>query len=118
MNNFSAMWNFPVKERISFKYANRVHPLMQERVDVLLKILTEDSNISRIVLFGSSLEFRCSSGSDIDLYIEKLDENKKLPPLPELGCEIDIITNLSHDSRLYRQIEKTGLLLYERSSHV
>ena len=56
MNNFSAMWDFPI---------------MQKRVERLLDALKKDSNVVRVVLFGSSLEFRCSSQSDIDLYIEK-----------------------------------------------
>lgn len=118
MNNFSSMWDFPLMEQVNFKYANRVHPLMQKRVAMLLDALRKDSNINRVVLFGSSLEFRCSSYSDIDLYIEKSDTQKKLPPLPDLDCEVDIITNLPPESRLYREIDKTGLLLYERSSNV
>ncbi len=62
----------------------------------------------------SSLEFRCRSNSDIDLYIEKYDAEKKLEYVPELDCETDIITNLQPGSRLYREIEQKGLLLFER----
>lgn len=76
--------------------------------------MRKDCNIRRIVLYGSSLEFRCSSNSDIDLYIEKDDKNKKLEGFPELDCEVDIITNLAEDFRLYQEIDKKGLLLFER----
>ncbi|MCD7745436.1 MAG: nucleotidyltransferase domain-containing protein [Lachnospiraceae bacterium] len=115
MNNFKNMWDFPVMEGVSFSYANRVHPLMQKRVDTLVHALKKDHNIRKVVLFGSSLEFRCDSYSDIDLYIEKYDKEKKTEEFPELDCEVDIITNLSHESRLYQEIDRTGLLLFERT---
>ena len=35
MNNMKNMWDFPVKEGVSFQNANRVHPLMQARVEKL-----------------------------------------------------------------------------------
>ena len=114
MNNVELMWEFPVREGVSFPNANRVHPLMQVRVEKLICALSQDENIRRLVLFGSALQFRCNSGSDLDLYIEKREREKKLEYLPDLDCEIDIVVNLSQDSKLYREIERTGLLLFER----
>lgn len=114
MNSTENMWDFPVLEGITFQNANRVHPLMQSRVEKLIHELKKDINIRKLVLYGSSLEFRCSSYSDIDIYIEKYDSEKKLAFLPELDCEVDIITNLQPDNRLYQRIEQTGLLLFER----
>lgn len=105
-------------DHVNFKYANRVHPLMQKRVETLLQELKKDPNIQKIVLFGSSLDFRCNSQSDIDLYIQKKNSDEKLTTLPDLDCEIDIITNLPSDSKLFQEIDRTGLLLFERSSHV
>lgn len=114
MNDMKNMWDFPVLEGVSFPNANRVHPLMQRRVQTMICELGKDQNVRKLILFGSSLEFRCSSTSDIDLYIEKLDLTKKLEHLPELDCETDIITNLPPDNKLYQQIVQTGLLLFER----
>ncbi|MCD8397070.1 MAG: nucleotidyltransferase domain-containing protein [Lachnospiraceae bacterium] len=114
MNSFNNMWDFPVIEGVSFVNANRVHPLMQRRVDVLISALKKNDNIRKLVLFGSSLEFRCNSYSDIDLYIEKYDKDKKIGNFPELDCEVDVITDLPSDSRLYQEIDRTGLLLFER----
>lgn len=108
------MWDFPVMEGVSFENANHVHPLMQGRVEKLLRGISGDQNIRRAILFGSSLEFRCSSTSDIDLYIEKYDPEKKLDSLPDIDCELDIITNLRPDNKLYQRIKETGLLLLER----
>lgn len=118
MNNTDNMWDFPVIKGISFPNANRVHPLMQGRVEKLICELAKDQNVRRVILFGSSLEFRCGSNSDIDLYIEKYDPEKKLDYFPELDCETDIITNLEPDNKLYQRIEQTGLLLFERWENV
>lgn len=113
MNHFDNMWDFEIKKGVSFCHANRVHPLMQERVQKVLDTLACDENIKKIVLFGSSLEFRCSSVSDLDLYIEKYNKTLPLKKEPILDCEIDIVTNLNPDSRLYAEIDRTGLLLFE-----
>ncbi|MCD8217834.1 MAG: nucleotidyltransferase domain-containing protein [Clostridiales bacterium] len=115
MNNYNNMWDFPIVHGVSFTDANRIHPLMQKRVDTLIDALVRDANVRKAVLFGSSLEFRCDSRSDIDLYVEKYDKEKNLEILPELDCEVDVITNLSPESRLYQEIERTGLLLFERN---
>ncbi|MCM1266497.1 MAG: nucleotidyltransferase domain-containing protein [Bacteroidales bacterium] len=114
MNHADNIWDFPVLAGVSFQNANRVHPLMQERVERLIHEFQKDKNIRKIILYGSSLEFRCNSFSDIDIYIEKFDSEKKLDFLPEIDCEVDVITNLQPDSPLYRTIENTGLLLFER----
>ena len=104
MRSTDTMWDFPVMDGVTFPNANRIHPLMQHR----------DQNVHRLILYGSSLEFHCNSASDIDLYIEKYDPDKKLAFFPDLDCEADIITNLPPDNRLYQEIMKTGLLLFER----
>ena len=114
MRQICDMWDFPVMEGVAFRDANRVHPFIQKSVEKLLHEFAKDQNIRRVVLFGSSLEFRCSSASDIDLYIEKFDTGKKLEYIPELDCEVDIVTNLSPGNKLYNEIERTGLLLFER----
>ena len=114
MNNVKGMWDFPVMEGVTFVNANRVHPLMQARVQKLIQHMQCEPNIRKLVLFGSSLEFRCNSFSDIDIYIEKYDKSKKLESFPDLDCEVDIISNLEPESKLYQEIDKTGLLLFER----
>lgn len=114
MNNFKEMWDFGAKDGVDFLHCNHVHPIMQDRVQKILQMMQKDENVKRIVLFGSSLEFRCSSYSDIDLYIEKIDPKLPLKKEPEIDCELDLVMDLDHENQLYRQIERTGLLLYER----
>lgn len=92
MDNIENMWDFPVMDGVTFQKANHVHPLMQRRVEKLISYFQKDNNVKKLVLFGSSLKFCCNSGSDIDLYLEKYDKDRKTGPLPELDCEVDIIT--------------------------
>lgn len=114
MRSTDTMWDFPVMDGVTFPNANRIHPLMQHRVEKILLGIRRDQNVHRLILYGSSLEFHCNSASDIDLYIEKYDPDQKLAFFPDLDCEADIITNLPPDNRLYQEIMKTGLLLFER----
>lgn len=115
MRSTDTMWDFPVMDGVTFPNANRVHPLMQRRIEKILREISKDPNICKVIVYGSSLEFHCNSASDIDLYIEKFNSDKKLASFPDLDCETDIITNLPKDNKLYLQIMKTGLLLFERA---
>ena len=83
---------------------------MQTRVEKLIHGLAGDQNIRRLILFGISLEFRCSSSSGIDLYIEKYDPEKKLASLPDIDCELDIITNLRPGNKLYQGIQENWFM--------
>lgn len=78
MRSTDTMWDFPVMDGVTFPNANRIHPLMQHRVEKILLEIRRDQNVHRLILYGSSLEFHCNSASDIDLYIEKYDPDKKL----------------------------------------
>ncbi len=108
------MWDFEVLPGVDFQDCNRVHPLMQKRVQKIINSLKKDTNVKKAVLFGSSIEFRCSSYSDIDLYIEKYDQEKPLEKDFEIDCEVDILADLEHNTRLYQEIDKKGLILLER----
>lgn len=57
MNDMKNMWDFPVLEGVSFPNANRVHPLMQRRVQTMICELGKDQNVRKLILFGSSWNF-------------------------------------------------------------
>lgn len=42
MNDFKKMWDFPVREGVTFQNANRIHPLMQTRVEKLIQSIRKD----------------------------------------------------------------------------
>ena len=48
MRDERELWDFPVKDGVSFPNANRVHPLMQERVErILLAAHSEEKYMKR-----------------------------------------------------------------------
>lgn len=116
MNDFRHMWDFVVIDGVNFSNCNRIHPLMQKNVQRVLSTLKTDPNIQKVIVFGSSLEFRCSSQSDLDLYIEKKNAQQPFLQEPEADCTLDIVTNLPSESRLYQEICRKGLLVWENKN--
>lgn len=77
-NHFERAWDFEVLADTDVENINRIHPLKQKEVASIVQKLKKEERIKRIVVFGSSVEFRCSSRSDIDLYIETEDADYKI----------------------------------------
>lgn len=114
-NHFENTWDFEVLAPTDVENINRIHPLKQKEVISIVEKLREEEPIKRIVVFGSAVEFRCSSRSDIDLYIETDDSDYRiLLPYEKLESEVDLLRDLDHGTRLFRQIEKTGIVVFER----
>ena len=42
------MWDFPVMDGVDFQDANRVQPLMQKRVERLIREFAKDPNIRKV----------------------------------------------------------------------
>lgn len=116
MNDYEEMWNFDVVVDSTLKDINRIHPLKQQDTDVLFKHLQQDRNIRSIVIFGSALDMRCNGRSDLDVYVETDHPESRIElPYEELNTEIDLVRDLKHTSRLYQEIDRTGLEIYRRS---
>ena len=119
MDNYKQMWDFPVVDNINFPNVNRIHPLMQRNVAKLYNELKSDENIERVILYGSALDFRCNSNSDIDLYIEKYNTDLKVKSLPDLECEIDIFdVELDVDAIMLCSDGLTNMLTVEQIEKV
>ena len=75
--------------------------------------IKEDSNVEKIVVFGSSVQDTCHMGSDVDFYIV-LKQDQKITFKETLSFMYDIWTNYTVDSRMYEEITKKGVTVYER----
>ena len=95
-------------------------------INDIKKILHEilnDTNIEKAILFGSYAKNTPTKTSDIDLLI---DSNGKIKGLKffalidkireKLDKEVDIIeiTEIDKGSRIEKEIEKTGVVVYEK----
>ncbi len=115
-NNFDLHFSFDLKnERICFLNAEYIHPLKQEFVQELQQDFQKDPNVKAAIVFGSSVEFRCSSYSDLDLCIERYDCNRTFHY--EAGGPNEAVDLLYADQigeRLCREIEEKGIVVYDR----
>lgn len=85
------------------------------------KSIISNYNIDRVYLYGSYANGTQTSLSDIDLYmisdIDDLDFFGVIEDLRNvLNKRIDLLSNktIKKDSPIYKEIERTGILIYER----
>lgn len=104
------MWKIVSDE---FLNADRIFPTQQKDVKKLIDVCSRDSNIRKIIIFGSSVTSACNPWSDIDVYFE-LRHDKKLPVIHNQEAVYDKWSNFTVDSVLLQEILKTGVVVYER----
>lgn len=115
-NNFELHFIFELKkDTINFLHAEYVHPLKQELVQKLQKDFQMDENVKAVIVFGSGVEFRCNSYSDLDLCIERYDVKKpfcnRAAGVEEL---VDVLYADRVGARLQKEIEEKGIVVYDR----
>ncbi|MCC8164294.1 MAG: hypothetical protein LIO86_14310 [Lachnospiraceae bacterium] len=115
-NNFDLHFRFERKrESVNFPNAEYVHPLKQDLVQRLQTDFKEDANIRTVIVFGSSVEFRCNSFSDLDLCIERSESSKFFhSKSEEPGERIDIVYADCMGERLRQEVEKKGIVVFDR----
>ena len=85
----------------------------KKKLKQMINNIKEDSNVEKIVVFGSSVQDTCHMGSDVDFYIV-LKQDQKITFKETLSFMYDIWTNYTVDSRMYEEITKKGVTVYER----
>ncbi len=115
-NNFRLHFTFWRKHGgIRFLNAEYVHPLKQDLVQEFQRDFERDANIKAAIVFGSGVEFRCNSYSDLDLCIERYDPEKPFHyDAAGNGEAVDIIYADRMGDRLRREIEEKGIVVYDR----
>ena len=113
------LWNFDVfpdvLQNSLFLNPNRIHPLKRREVSHLVQLAVTDPKINQIIIFGSTTEFRCSSYSDIDLFIEREDEQCIVPnEFYDSNSELDIHYSKNLGDKLRKILFDSGVLVYRR----
>lgn len=68
-------WRFnQVVDKSSFRNVNRIHPIKQAMVKEIVKAARNDAEVSRIIIFGSSIRYDCDIMSDLDICIDWKDD--------------------------------------------
>ena len=113
MNNFDEHFKFSVMSGVSFPNAQFVHPIKQQCVQMLYDELWQDDNVLLMVVFGSAVDFRCHSHSDVDVYLERKDRAH----YHSLQCdtEVDLIYDVQNkDSGIWQSIDRDGIVIFDR----
>ena len=88
---------------------------ISEEVSHLVQLAANDSKINQIIVFGSTTEFRCTSYSDIDLFIEREDEQCIVPnEFYDSNSELDIHFSKNMGDNLRKILFDSGVLIYRR----
>ncbi|MBR1597350.1 MAG: nucleotidyltransferase domain-containing protein [Lachnospiraceae bacterium] len=67
----SADWNFnKIVSDDAFDHVGKIHPLMQKKVKEIVEMAKNDTNVRRIIIFGSSTRYDCDITSDLDICID------------------------------------------------
>lgn len=105
------MWKICIEE--PFMNCEKIYPIQQKKVKQLLDIIAKNEYVNKIIIFGSSVTDRCHIGSDIDIYVE-LDKEVKGLIDDAVYFVYDLWTNFMVDNRLLNEIERKGVIVYDR----
>ena len=108
-----------------------IHPLNQELVNKIAERASEDSNVKRIIIFGSSITNRCNPFSDLDLCIDwrmrSHDDDGVFVPETnafmkfiaiETKGNVDILAYDDIENPLMRKSIDEGVVVYEQKGDV
>lgn len=114
MNDFENHAQLPVKAGVTYPFAKYTHPLKQSDIQLIYDSMIQDENVLLLVIFGSTVNMICHSGSDIDIYVELKDYNS-IPAIPDnVISDVDLIYNISKTSGIYKSIDRDGIALFDR----
>ena len=97
----------------NFMNVEHVFPLQQRDVLKIVEKAKTIPEISKIIIFGSSVTSACNPWSDIDVYVVQDSINTKIT-FEDLEAPVDKWTNFTVDDELLEEIEKKGICVYEK----
>lgn len=96
-----------------FLNADKIYPIQQNRVREVIDACSNNESVARIIVFGSSVSDRCREDSDLDIYVEMKENSKPFNKI--FDFELDLWTNYMVDKQLLKEIDETGVVVYEQN---
>ena len=103
--------------------SNRIHPLMQKKVNEIYWLIEEKDIIEEVIIFGSAVNVRCNKKSDLDIAIRIKDEyfnrenqnsiSEEIQEVCEYNSDIVWLNTIDYESQLYHNISTKGVVIYE-----
>lgn len=117
------IYYFPVIiDNVNYE-CNRIHPLKQKKINEVYNYVINNSDISKVIVFGSSINIRCNKKSDIDIAISLNQDSfnmtnkniisEKIQEICDYNCDIVWLNTLEKNSKLYNNIYMKGVTIYE-----
>lgn len=121
--NKDKVFYFPIVVNNSNYQANRIHPLMQRVVNDIYEYVKTNNSIEKVIIFGSAINIRCNNKSDIDVALKIRNEcfnieyrnkiSEKIQEISNFNADIIWLNTIDKNSRLYENISKKGVVIYE-----
>lgn len=103
---------FKVTRKKRFKNIEYIHPIQQKNIEDILEALKQHDSVKKVVVFGSSVTYKCNYDSDIDIYVElSKDENVKSY---NIETPVDFWTNFNVSPAMLEEIKNKGVVVYDR----
>lgn len=104
--------NFKICITDPYENCNKIYPIQQMRIKNILDQVSQDKDISKVIVFGSSVTNRCHIDSDLDLFLE-IDKNKNII-FSNIDYNLDLWNNFTVTDDLLKEIKEKGVVVYER----
>lgn len=108
-------WKIVIEK--TFDNCEYIYPIQQKKVSDLIEYFKKNKNVKSIIIFGSSISSNCHIGSDVDVYVD-LYEDENIIKDKYFDFSYDLWTNFSVDERLYKEIMKKGVIVYEKRNTI
>ncbi len=122
-NNRDKKFYFPIIVENENYECDRIHPLMQRKINDIYYYVSNDNLIEKVIIFGSSTNIRCNNKSDIDIAIKLKEErynkdsqnfvSEKIQEITNFNSDIVWLNSLDENSKLFYEINFKGVVIYE-----
>ncbi len=123
----SKNWKFNrVVDGTAFEHVNRIHPIKQKMVKEIVEAAMKDTQVERLIIFGSSTRYDCDITSDLDICIDWkkdcYDEDGVLKPFTRnmrrqisriTQGKADVVNYDYLDGTVIEEAVKEGVVVYE-----
>ena len=99
---------------------SRIYPLQQQKVANIISAIKDDSRVDCVILFGSSVNMRCTIHSDLDFVVKlkdistqsKNEVSEKIQEACDWSADILWFDHLSEKDRVFQEM-RMGVKIYE-----
>ena len=97
----------------SFDNAELIFPTKQRAVGKMVEVCRKDSNVKRVIVFGSAVTSACNPWSDIDIFFD-LERDVSVFPSTHDKTVYDKWNNFNASDELLKEILENGVVVYDR----